>query len=150
MVSYRLSEEQEALRQSVGDFARAVVAPVISGYYERAEFPYDIVARMAGLSALQDTIDQGLAPIWAAALQDGPDGLRSLTGKVEEDLARGAPRDRQDGHARRNPRRPDRSGGHCRSGGRLEGEWRQIQAATMSLAGRGSGGLGFRDYEVGP
>ena len=49
MVSYRLSEEQEALRQTVGDFARAVVAPVISGYYERAEFPYDIVARMADL-----------------------------------------------------------------------------------------------------
>jgi short/branched chain acyl-CoA dehydrogenase len=49
VVSYRLSEEQEALRQTVGDFARAVVAPVISGYYERAEFPYDIVARMADL-----------------------------------------------------------------------------------------------------
>jgi butyryl-CoA dehydrogenase len=49
VVSYRLSEEHEALRQTVGDFARAVVAPVISGYYERAEFPYDIVARMAKL-----------------------------------------------------------------------------------------------------
>jgi short/branched chain acyl-CoA dehydrogenase len=49
VVSYRLTEDQEALRQTVGDFARAVVAPVISGYYERAEFPYDIVARMAGL-----------------------------------------------------------------------------------------------------
>src|ERR1022692_4370030 len=49
VVSYRLSEEQEALRQTVGDFARAVVAPVISDYYERAEFPYDIVARMADL-----------------------------------------------------------------------------------------------------
>jgi short-chain 2-methylacyl-CoA dehydrogenase len=49
VVSYRLSEEHEALRQTVGDFAKAVVAPVISGYYERAEFPYDIVARMAEL-----------------------------------------------------------------------------------------------------
>ena len=49
MVSYRLSEEHEALRQTVGDFARTVVAPVISGYYERAEFPYDLVARMATL-----------------------------------------------------------------------------------------------------
>jgi short-chain 2-methylacyl-CoA dehydrogenase len=49
VVSYQLTEDQEALRQTVGDFARAVVAPVISGYYERAEFPYDIVARMAGL-----------------------------------------------------------------------------------------------------
>jgi short-chain 2-methylacyl-CoA dehydrogenase len=49
VISYRLSEEQEALRATVADFARAVVAPVISGYYERAEFPYDIVTRMAGL-----------------------------------------------------------------------------------------------------
>jgi len=49
VVSYRLTEDQEALRQTVGDFARAVVAPVISGYYERAEFPYDVIARMAGL-----------------------------------------------------------------------------------------------------
>jgi short-chain 2-methylacyl-CoA dehydrogenase len=49
VVSYRLSEEQEALRATVADFARAVVAPVISGYYERGEFPYDVVARMAGL-----------------------------------------------------------------------------------------------------
>lgn len=49
MVSYRLDAEQEAFRQTVAEFARAVVAPVISGYYERAEFPYDIVARMAKL-----------------------------------------------------------------------------------------------------
>jgi short/branched chain acyl-CoA dehydrogenase len=49
VVSYQLTEDQEDLRQTVGDFARAVVAPVISGYYERAEFPYDIIARMAGL-----------------------------------------------------------------------------------------------------
>ena len=49
MVSYRLDEEQEALRQTVADFAREVVAPVISDYYERAEFPYDIIDRMAKL-----------------------------------------------------------------------------------------------------
>jgi short/branched chain acyl-CoA dehydrogenase len=49
VISYQLSEEQEALRQTVADFAREVIAPVIGGYYERAEFPYDIVARMADL-----------------------------------------------------------------------------------------------------
>jgi butyryl-CoA dehydrogenase len=49
VVSYRLDEEQEALRQTVADFAREVVAPVISDYYERAEFPYDIIDRMAKL-----------------------------------------------------------------------------------------------------
>jgi alkylation response protein AidB-like acyl-CoA dehydrogenase len=49
MVSYQLSPEQQDLRDSVGQFAREVVAPVIGGYYERGEFPYDIVAKMGKL-----------------------------------------------------------------------------------------------------
>ena len=43
---YRLSDEHEALRKTVEGFARDVVAPVIGDYYERGEFPYDIVAQM--------------------------------------------------------------------------------------------------------
>jgi short-chain 2-methylacyl-CoA dehydrogenase len=46
MLDYRLPPEHEALRKTVRDFAREVVAPVIGGYCERAEFPYDIVAQM--------------------------------------------------------------------------------------------------------
>jgi len=46
MISYRLSEEHEALRATVEEFAREVVAPVIGEYYERCEFPYEIVSRM--------------------------------------------------------------------------------------------------------
>ncbi len=49
MVSYQLAPEQQDLRDSVAQFARDVVAPVIGGYYERGEFPYDIVARMGKL-----------------------------------------------------------------------------------------------------
>ena len=49
MISYTLSDEHEELRRTVADFARDVVRPVIGGYYERAEFPYDLVARMAKL-----------------------------------------------------------------------------------------------------
>ncbi len=49
MISYQLAPEQEALRDSVADFAREVVAPVIGGYYERGEFPYEIVAKMGKL-----------------------------------------------------------------------------------------------------
>lgn len=49
MICYRLDEEQEQLRATVAEFAREVVAPVIGGYYERAEFPYDVIARMAKL-----------------------------------------------------------------------------------------------------
>ncbi|MFI6595602.1 acyl-CoA dehydrogenase family protein [Nonomuraea sp. NPDC050536] len=41
-----LNDEYEELRKTVEAFARDVVAPVIGGYYEREEFPYDIVRQM--------------------------------------------------------------------------------------------------------
>ncbi len=44
-----LNDEQEALRSTVEEFAREVIAPVIGGYYERGEFPYEIVAKMGKL-----------------------------------------------------------------------------------------------------
>src|SRR5260370_4655985 len=49
MISYRLDDEHEELRVTVAEFARDVVAPVIGGFYERREFPYEIVARMGKL-----------------------------------------------------------------------------------------------------
>jgi short-chain 2-methylacyl-CoA dehydrogenase len=49
MVGFTLNEEQEALRSTVAEFAREVVSPVIGGYYQRGEFPYEIVARMGKL-----------------------------------------------------------------------------------------------------
>ncbi|GAB7041375.1 MULTISPECIES: acyl-CoA dehydrogenase family protein [Catenuloplanes] len=44
-----LSEEHEALRASVRDFAREVVAPVIGEFYEKHAFPYEIVRRMGAM-----------------------------------------------------------------------------------------------------
>src|SRR5580693_10164020 len=49
MITYQLAPEQQDLRASVAQFAADVVAPVIGGYYERGEFPYEIVARMGKL-----------------------------------------------------------------------------------------------------
>jgi short-chain 2-methylacyl-CoA dehydrogenase len=49
MISYRLEDYHEELRATVAEFARDVVAPVIGDYYERGEFPYEIVTRMAKL-----------------------------------------------------------------------------------------------------
>jgi len=49
MIGYQLTDEHEELRATVAEFARDVVAPVIGDYYERCEFPYDIVARMGKL-----------------------------------------------------------------------------------------------------
>src|SRR5690349_408712 len=42
----QLSEEHEALRATVEEFAQKEVAPVIADYYIREEFPYDLVATM--------------------------------------------------------------------------------------------------------
>jgi len=41
-----LNPEQEALRQTVADFAHEVVAPVIAEHYENHTFPYEIVHQM--------------------------------------------------------------------------------------------------------
>jgi short/branched chain acyl-CoA dehydrogenase len=46
MVDFRLTEEQEALRESVREFAREQVAPVIADFYEKKAFPYDLVRQM--------------------------------------------------------------------------------------------------------
>jgi len=55
MVDFRLSEEHEALRQTVQEFARTVIAPVIGDYYSRHAFPYEIISQMGklGLFGLQ-------------------------------------------------------------------------------------------------
>jgi alkylation response protein AidB-like acyl-CoA dehydrogenase len=45
-MDHGLSDEYEALRASVEDFAHKVVAPQIGELYERQEFPYEIVAQM--------------------------------------------------------------------------------------------------------
>ena len=42
-----LSPEQQALRESVADFARTVVAPVAAHHDEHKTFPYDVVRQMA-------------------------------------------------------------------------------------------------------
>ena len=46
MIDFRLSEEHETLRKTVEEFAREEVAPVIGDFYEKGEFPYEIVAKM--------------------------------------------------------------------------------------------------------
>jgi short/branched chain acyl-CoA dehydrogenase len=45
-IDHRLSEEYEALRATVEEFAREVIAPAIGDFYEKEEFPYEIVREM--------------------------------------------------------------------------------------------------------
>jgi short/branched chain acyl-CoA dehydrogenase len=79
MISYLLDEEHQALRDTVGEFAREVVQPVIGGYYERAEFPYDLITRMAKL---------GLFGLPFPAEYGGMDGDLFALGLALEELAR--------------------------------------------------------------
>ncbi len=45
-IDHRLSQEHEALRATVEEFARDVIAPKIGEFYEQGEFPYEIVREM--------------------------------------------------------------------------------------------------------
>ncbi|MEC3994325.1 acyl-CoA dehydrogenase family protein [Actinacidiphila sp. DG2A-62] len=45
-IDHRLSEEHEQLRATVAEFAHDVIAPKIGDFYEREEFPYEIVREM--------------------------------------------------------------------------------------------------------
>ncbi|BCB80558.1 acyl-CoA dehydrogenase family protein [Phytohabitans flavus] len=56
-----LTQEHEALKESVREFAREVVAPVIGKFYEQHAFPYEIVRQMGrmGLFGLPFPEDQG-------------------------------------------------------------------------------------------
>ncbi|WP_435177285.1 acyl-CoA dehydrogenase family protein [Actinacidiphila sp. bgisy145] len=45
-IDHRLSEEHESLRATVAEFAHDVIAPKIGDFYEREEFPYEIVREM--------------------------------------------------------------------------------------------------------
>lgn len=56
-----LTQEHEALKESVREFAREVVAPVIGKFYEQHSFPYDIVRQMGrmGLFGLPFPEEQG-------------------------------------------------------------------------------------------
>jgi short-chain 2-methylacyl-CoA dehydrogenase len=57
-MDFTLSEEHEALRATVEDFARKEVAPVIGELYERGEFPYQLVARMGAMGLFGLPIDE--------------------------------------------------------------------------------------------
>jgi short-chain 2-methylacyl-CoA dehydrogenase len=54
----RLTEEQEALRATVEEFARKEVAPVIGELYERCEFPYDLVRKMGAMGLFGLPLDE--------------------------------------------------------------------------------------------
>ncbi|MEU9782338.1 acyl-CoA dehydrogenase family protein [Streptomyces phaeochromogenes] len=78
-LDHRLSPELDELRRTVADFAHDVVAPKIGDFYERHEFPYEIVREMGrmGLFGLPFPEEYG-----------GMGGDYMALGLVLEELAR--------------------------------------------------------------
>ncbi|MEU8128348.1 acyl-CoA dehydrogenase family protein [Micromonospora sp. NPDC049049] len=60
-MDFRLTDEQAALRESVREFAREVIAPVIAEHYEQHTFPYEVIRQMGkmGLFGLPFTEEHG-------------------------------------------------------------------------------------------
>ena len=52
-----LSDEERAIRDRVRTFADREVLPIINGYWERAEFPFELVPKLAELGIVGTTIE---------------------------------------------------------------------------------------------
>ncbi|MCO4251188.1 acyl-CoA dehydrogenase family protein [Pseudarthrobacter raffinosi] len=52
-----LNDEQREVQLRVRDFARTEVLPIINDYWDRAEFPFELVPKMAGLGIVGTTIE---------------------------------------------------------------------------------------------
>ncbi|WP_105032364.1 acyl-CoA dehydrogenase family protein [Arthrobacter ruber] len=92
-----LTEDERALRGRVRDFVDTAIKPNIADWYDRAEFPLEIVPRMAELGLLgmhikgygcpgRSSVDYGLA---ALELEAGDSGLRTFV-SVQGSLAMSA------------------------------------------------------------
>jgi glutaryl-CoA dehydrogenase len=79
LINDLLTDEQRALRQRVRDFVDREVIPVINPYWERAEFPFELVPKLAQLGIAGFQIQGYSCP-----------GLSNVTaGLVVMELARG-------------------------------------------------------------
>jgi len=45
-----LSEEERLIRDKVRHFCDTEVIPIINGYWERAEFPFELIPKLAALN----------------------------------------------------------------------------------------------------
>ena len=137
----RLTDEERALRDKVRAFTDAEIIPVINQYWEAAQFPFDLVPKLAGLGISGYTIEgygcPGMSRLAAglvsAEVARGDGSINTFLG-VHSGLAMGIDRDARqrgaaaalaaaDGAAGQGRRvRPDRAG--ARLGLRRAGDQR--------------------------
>jgi glutaryl-CoA dehydrogenase len=79
LLEQQLSDDERAVRDRVRSFVDRDVIPVINDYWERAEFPFELLPKLAGLGVIGGTIEGYGCP-----------GLSRLAaGLVSAELARG-------------------------------------------------------------
>jgi glutaryl-CoA dehydrogenase len=57
LLDEKLTTAERAVRDGLRDFCAREVTPIINGYWERAEFPYPLVEKLAKLGVVGDGID---------------------------------------------------------------------------------------------
>ncbi len=92
-----LADEERAVRDRVRRFGDEEVRPVINGYWERAEFPFELIPKLAALGVCGGTIEgygcPGLSPLAAGLVSmelARADGSVSTFHGVHSGLAMGA------------------------------------------------------------
>src|ERR1043165_3303371 len=57
LLDERLTDEERAIRDRLREFCDREVVPIINGYWERAEFPFELVPKIAALQMAGGTIE---------------------------------------------------------------------------------------------
>lgn len=67
LMKEQLSKEEQAILQSVREFGESEVLPIVNPYWERAEFPFELVPKIAALNLVGDhnMRDHGCRPMSA-------------------------------------------------------------------------------------
>lgn len=82
-----LTDEARAVRDRVRAFVDHEVLPVINGYWERAEFTFELVPKIAELGIVGTTIEgygcPGLSPLAAGTTLLRPDGVVAGAGSLD-------------------------------------------------------------------
>jgi len=73
-----LTDEERELRDRVRTFCDKEVTPIINDYWERAEFPFELVPKLAALNLAGGSIQGYGAPGYAASVMTGKTAKRAV------------------------------------------------------------------------
>ncbi len=57
LLDEKLTDDERGIRDRLRAFCEAEITPVINGYWERAEFPFELVPKIAALQMAGGTIE---------------------------------------------------------------------------------------------